>query len=348
MAPKFDIGTIKPGSRNLITDIPGLKVGNAHDEKIKSGVTVLLPERPVTAAVDVRGGGLGTRELGALELTGTIKFIHGLVLSGGSAFGLDAATGVQSILRERGVGFKIGDQSVPIVPQAILFDLANGGDKNWGRYPPYRTLARKAALSASAEFELGTIGAGYGATTFNFKGGLGSASVALENGLVIGALVAVNAVGSVTIGDSRHFWAAPFEMEDEFGGFGLPETIPTSALTPALVSEAGENTTLCIVATNAGLDKIQAKRLAIMAHAGMARAIYPVHTPLDGDIVFSLSTGDIALRDPVIGLATIGYLAANTVSRSIARAIFCATSNTDKNDIQQDYTSYFNDISDTV
>ncbi|MGI9381177.1 MAG: P1 family peptidase, partial [Methyloligellaceae bacterium] len=280
----------KPGVRNLITDVPGLKVANRAEAGLKSGVTVLLPDRPVKAAYDIRGGGVGSRELGALRPGGTVENIHGLVLSGGSAFGLDAATGVQAYLREKSVGFEIGDINVPIVPQAILFDLLNGGDKDWGTFPPYRDMAYAACADVSDTFELGSTGAGSGATTFGLKGGLGSASLKLEDGLIVGALAAVNAVGSVVIGQTRHFWAAPFEIDAEFGSHGLPEPFPKNPIPTLNLSEPGENTTLCVVATNAALDQNELTRLAIMAQTGMARAIMPVHTPLDGDIVFALST----------------------------------------------------------
>jgi len=309
------------GSRNLISDVSGLRVGNAHDRALRSGVTVVLMESPASASVDVRGGGPGTRETRALDEAGVTPAIHGLVFSGGSAFGLDAATGVQSYLREQGAGFAVGPIRVPIVPQAILFDMLNGGDKAWGKRPPYQDLAFAACETADAEFALGNAGAGFGATTERMKSGLGSAS-ALDNGFTVGALAAVNAAGNATIGPSKHFWAAPFEVGDEYGGHGTPEVWPADALEPRLKGVAGENTTLCVVATDARLDKPQLKRLAIMAQSGLARAIYPVNTPLDGDIVFALSCGSKALGDPVRDLARLGALTANTLARAIARAVF--------------------------
>ena len=315
-----------PGEKNLITDVPDLKVGNAHDAALRSGVTVLLPDNPAIAAVDMRGGAPGTRETDVLAPAGIVTEIHGLVLSGGSAFGLDAATGVQSHLRERGIGFAVGTAIVPIVPQAILFDLLNGGDKDWGSRPPYQDLARQACAMASTDFTLGTEGAGYGATTQSLKGGLGSASLITDQGFSIGALAAVNPAGNVTIGDRANFWAAPFEIGDEFGGLGLPERIPTDALLPRLKGGPQENTTLAIVATDAILSKSQAQRFAIIAHTGLVRAIYPVHTPVDGDIVFALSTGKRALQDPIYDLANLGTLAANTLARAVARAVYEASS----------------------
>ncbi|MFQ5625506.1 MAG: P1 family peptidase, partial [Methyloligellaceae bacterium] len=266
-----------PGRNNLITDIDGLRIGNAHDDKLRSGVTVLLCEQPLSAAVDVRGGGTGTRETSALEMEGLVQQIHALVLSGGSAFGLDAATGVQSYLRGKGQGFAVGDVCVPIVPQAILFDLLNDGDKAWGKRPPYQDLAFAACENAAADFALGSVGAGYGATTYNLKGGLGSASQVTASGITIGALAAVNAAGSATIASTRHFWAAPCECGSEFGGYGSPVKTPPEALTPVFKGGPAESTTLAIVATDADLDRPMLKRLAIMAQTGLARAIYPVH-----------------------------------------------------------------------
>jgi len=316
---------MNPGPKNLITDVAGLSVGNAHDESLRSGVTILLSDNPMTAAIDVRGGGTGTRDTHALEAEGMIQEIHGLVLSGGSAFGLDAATGVQSFLREKGRGFAIGDTRVPIVPQAILFDLLNGGNKDWGRRPPYQDMGFAACENASADFELGTAGAGYGATTYHLKGGLGSASLLMKDGTTIGALAAVNAVGSVTVGDTRHFWAAPFESGTEFGGYGSPNKTPPAALAPKFKGGPGENTTLVIVATDAAMDRLALKRLAIMAQTGLARAIYPVHSTFDGDIVFTVSTGKKPLGNPVRDLAVMGAHAANVTARAIARAVYEAT-----------------------
>ena len=311
-----------PGANNLITDVAGLSVGNAHDEKLRSGVTVLLCDAPMTAAIDVRGGGTGTRDTHALESEGLVQQVHGLVLSGGSAFGLDAATGVLSYLREKGQGFAVGEACVPIVPQAILFDLLNGGDKEWGRRPPYQDMGFAACENARADFALGTVGAGYGATTLNLKGGLGSASLRTQDGITIGALAAVNAAGSVTIGDTPHFWAAPFETGSEYGGYGSPAKTPPAARAPKFKGGPGESTTLVIVASDAAMDRVMLKRFAIMAQTGLARAIYPVHTPLDGDIVFAVSTGSKPAPDPVRALAELGAHAANVTARAIARAVY--------------------------
>lgn len=259
--------------RNLISDVPGLKVGNAHDSAICSGVTVVLPNRPVVAAVDVRGGGPGTRETDAIGLGGTVEEVHAIVLSGGSAFGLSAASGVQTYLAARGVGFAVGAARVPIVPQAILFDLLNGADKTTALPALYERLATEACVAADAEFALGSAGAGFGATTATLRGGLGSASQSLPGGLIVGALVAVNAAGSPTIGSTPHFWAAAFEQNAEIGGIGLPASLPSDATAIRMKGTTGASTTLAVVATNALLTKPQAHRLAVMAHTGMARAV---------------------------------------------------------------------------
>lgn len=313
-----------PSHRNLITDVPGLVIGNAHDNQLMSGVTVLLADAPFVAAVDPRGGGIGARETDALRAEGSVDEVHGLVLSGGSAFGLDAATGVQAWLRERGIGFKVRDARVPIVPGAILFDLLNGGDKNWQRMPPYADLAYSAASNATTDFGIGSVGAGFGATTAIVRGGLGSASEYLDDGTIVGALAAVNPAGSVNLADGPHFWAAPFERNGEFGGRGWPDAMSDAHRTIRLKGAAGESTVLAIVATSARLDRRSATRLAIMAQTGLARAIYPVHTPLDGDIVFAVATGTTPPPEPIAGLARIGTAAANVLARAVARGVYAA------------------------
>jgi D-aminopeptidase len=311
--------------RNLITDIPGLQVGNAGDPKLGSGVTAVVFDAAVVASVDVRGGGPGTRETALLDPAQTVEGIDAIVLAGGSAFGLDAASGVQAYLREQGRGFQVREARVPIVPGAILFDLLSGGDKDWGRYPPYREFGYEAAKSASSDFALGSAGAGLGATTATVKGGIGSGSAQTRDGLTVGAIVAVNAAGSVTIGDGPHFWAAPFEQNKEFGGRGWPKTFSADDLALRSKGSPGQSTTLAIIATDAKLTKAQAKRLAVIAQTGLARAIYPVHTPLDGDVVFAASVGDKALSDSVLSLSELGMVAANVLARAVARGVYEAT-----------------------
>ena len=308
--------------RNLITDVPGVKVGHGTDTRLGSGATVVLFDEPAVASIDVRGGGPGTRETALLDPAQTVEGIDAIVLSGGSAFGLDAASGAQAWLKEQNRGFAVRSARVPIVPAAILFDLLSGGDKDWGRFPPYRELGYAATATATADFALGSVGAGTGATTVNCKGGVGSASAQSRDGHIVGAIAAVNAAGNVLVGGGPWFWAAPFEQNGEFGGRGLPATFSPAALEPLTKGSTRESTTLVVVATDAALTKAQAKRLAVMAQSGLSRAIYPVHTPLDGDVVFAASTGRRPLADAHLGLAGLGTLAANVVARAIARGVF--------------------------
>ncbi|WP_349357469.1 P1 family peptidase [Stappia sp.] len=316
-----------PALRNLLTDVPGLRVGNAGDTRLKSGVTVVLPDAPVTASVAIQGGAPGTREAALLDPGFTVQQVDALVLSGGSAFGLDAGSGAQMELAAHGRGFAVGDVRVPIVPAAILFDLLNGGDKEWGETNPYAALGRAAVRAAAENFEIGTAGAGLGATTATLKGGLGSASVRLSSGATLGALVAVNALGSPIMGDGPHFWAAPFERDGEFGGLGLPAWTPDCATirTKLDAMTEGANTTIAVIATDLDLDKSALKRLAVMAHDGFARALWPAHTPLDGDLVFALSTGKRPLTNPLAETVEAGAQAAAVMARAIARGVHAAT-----------------------
>ena len=313
---------MRAGPRNLITDVAGLVVGNAQDAGLRSGCTVLTADRPFVAAVHVMGGAPGTRETDLLAPDKLVQEVDALVLSGGSAFGLDAAGGVADGLRAAGRGFAVGDIRVPIVPGAILFDLLNGGDKGWS-VNPYGALGRAALAQAGPAFEIGTAGAGYGAMTGTLKGGLGSASAVLDNGLTVGALVAVNALGSACVGDGAEFWAAPWELGTEFGGLGAARAYPAGA-EPATMKRMGEATTIAIVATDAALTQAQATRMAVAAHDGMARALVPSHTPFDGDLVFAAATGARALPDPVADPFVLGHAAAACLARAIARAIHAA------------------------
>ncbi len=310
---------IRPGPRNSITDVPGILVGNAEAPGLVTGATAVVPERPAIAAVDVRGGGPGTRETEALAVESTVQEVHGIALSGGSAYGLDAAGGVMHWLRSQGRGFAIGGTVVPIVPGAIIFDLTLGGSKDWD-HPPWWDLGYRAAQAAGEDFALGNAGAGLGARAGKLKGGLGTASVRW-NGLTLGALAVVNAVGSVVIPGTRTFWAWPFELEGEFGGQTPPDA-PPADLDHDFAAPAGANTTCMVIATDADLTRAQAKRVALMAHDGYARAIRPVHTPLDGDTVFVLATGAIPLADPVGDLARLGMLAADCAARAITRGVY--------------------------
>jgi L-aminopeptidase/D-esterase-like protein len=307
--------------KNLITDIGGLKVGNAHDAKLASGVTAVIFEAPAIASIAIHGGAPGVRDGALLEPGMTVERVDALALSGGSVFGLDSMGGVLAFLREHGRGFPVGPIKVPIAPGAVLFDLLNGGDKDFGAEPIYWRLGYEAARAAAPDFALGTAGAGFGATTVNLKGGLGSASALTSGGFRVGALVAVNAVGMATIGEGPHFWAAPYERGGEFGGCGWPASFPAGG-DFRIKSVEPQNTTIAIVATDAALTKTEAKRLAIMAHDGMARALRPTHAAMDGDTVFSAATG-VSTKEPTLADKTeIGAAAADCLARAIARAIF--------------------------
>lgn len=318
---------IKPGPKNLITDVDGIKIGNAHDAVSLTGVTAILPDSAAVAGVDVRGGGPGTRETEVLRPDCLVERIDAVILSGGSTFGLDAASGAVSALAAMKRGFAIKGMNIPIVPAAILFDLVNGGDKDWGERPPYWELGKKAIKTVSDQFDLGNVGAGYGAAAGILKGGLGSCSAVSDDGIQVGAIIAVNPVGSVIVPKSHNFWAWALEQDGEFGGFGAPDLQGNISLDAITSGRLGENTTLGVVATNVALTKAQAQRVAIMAHDGYARAIRPVHTPMDGDTIFTLSTERRELDQPEpLGLARIGAIAADCVARAVARAVYHADS----------------------
>lgn len=320
-----------PGPRNLITDVAGLAVGNAQDDDLKSGTTVLLSEDgPMTTSYAVMGGAPGTRDTDLLEPDKTVPGVDAIVLSGGSAFGLAAAQGVMDALATQGRGFQVHSARVPIVPAAIIFDLLNNGQKGWTENP-YPGLGRMALSAVTRDFTLGTAGAGTGATDSQHKGGLGSASLVLPDGSTIGALVVVNALGSATTPSGKHFWAAPFEIGSEFGGLGPDpsanlQPLPPSRKTAAMAQHG--NTTIGIVATDAALDKAGCKRLATAAHDGFARALVPAHTPYDGDLIFASST---ARRGPPAEdiMPLLGHFASVCMARAIARAIWEATPRAD-------------------
>jgi L-aminopeptidase/D-esterase-like protein len=309
---------------NLITDVGGIVVGHATDLVLGSGSTAVLFDQPTVVAVTIRGGAPGGRDTAMLEPEMTRQTVDGVVLSGGSIFGLDAASGAQAWLREQGRGFRLRGALVPLVPGAIVFDLLNGGDKGWGRFSPYRELGYQAAAAAAhGAFTLGTVGAGTGATTATVKGGLGSASAVTASGHRVGAIVAVNAVGSATIGDGPHFWASPWEVGGEFGGLGMPAH-PDAGLRMK-GAPAPPSTTIALVATDATLTKAQAKRLAIMADDGLARAVHPAHAPGDGDTVFAASLGSAPAPVDDGALTALGHAAACVLARAIGRGVFEAT-----------------------
>lgn len=330
-----------PGPANHLTDVAGLRIGHAHEVHVRSGVTVILaePDRPVVAAVDQRGGGPGTRETDLLDPVNTVEAVHALVLSGGSAFGLDAAGGVTAWLAERGIGFRVDTAVVPIVPAAILFDLLNGGDKGWGATPPYAALGRAAAAAAAADGPpayggdpgMGSVGAGYGATAGGLKGGVGSASLVVpgltpdDPAVTVAALAVVNSLGSALMGETPAFWAWPWAVGDELGPRARPDPDdpPPGPLDCTFDVPKRTNTTLAVVATDLTLTKAQAGRVAIMAQDGLARALRPAHSPLDGDTVFALSTGRVPSgSDPVRTLARVGMAAADCLARAIARGVY--------------------------
>jgi D-aminopeptidase len=317
---------VRAGPKNLITDVGGLTVGNAEDRSLKSGVTVVVCDAAATAAVHVMGGAPGTRETDLLEPHNTVQTVDAVFLSGGSAFGLDAGSGVQAALREAGRGFAVGPVRVPIVPGAILFDLINGGNKDWGRKPPYWDLGWQAAERATdGDFALGTVGGGYGTTTVTLKGGVGSASMVTASGFRVAAIAVVNSVGTATIGNGPHFWAASVEVGNEFGGLGMPAHLSPSDLALRMKGGRQPATTIGLVATDAILTKPQAKRLAIMADDGLARAVRPAHAPMDGDTVFAVATQKKPLADPLPEITEIGMAAGDCLARAIARGVYEAT-----------------------
>lgn len=290
--------------------LPGLTVGHAHCPVARTGVTLLVPDRPAVMACDVRGGGPGTRETDALEPTALVERCHALVLAGGSVFGLAAADEVALILARRGVGLPVTDSvHVPVVPGAILFDLANGGDKGWaqaeGGEPPYRRLAREAFAGLREDAAEGLVGAAHGARAGSRAGGIGVARAPLDGGGTVAALVAVNCFGEVEVGEPPRGGAVPM---------------------PKLSGRAqvyGEGST-CIgaVVTDLPLTRTAAKRLAMMAHDGLARVIRPIHTPFDGDALFALglSPETPARVEPLV-MAELGTRAADCVARAVRRAV---------------------------
>jgi D-aminopeptidase len=311
---------------NLITDVPGIRVGHADDARVASGVTVILADTPNVASGVIRGGAPGSRDISRLEPEMTVQGTDAVVLSGGSLFGLDAAGGVVNCLRQRGVGIAIGAMTIPLATQAIVFDLNNGGDKSWGRMPPYWELGWQATeRAAKGAFALGTVGGGYGATTATLKGGLGSASAITSSGFLVGAIAVVNAVGSATVGDGPHFWAAPYEVDGEFGGLGLPSAFAPHALDMRIKGRAPPSTTVAMVATDATLTKAQAKRLAIMADDGLARAVRPSHAPMDGDTVIAVAMQRRPISNELVEITEIGLAAGDCLARAIARGVYEAT-----------------------
>jgi L-aminopeptidase/D-esterase-like protein len=312
---------IAPGPRNSLADIAGLMVGNAEDHAARTGVTVVLADPPALAAVDVRGGAPGTINTAGLALGGLIREVHGIVLSGGSIFGLEAATGLTAWLAARGRGFSGWGPVIPLVTGAILFDLVNGGDKAWGEEPPYRRLAREAAEAAGPDFALGNAGAGLGAVAGPLKGGLGTASAFdPATGITLAALAAVNPVGSVTMPGSPTLWAWHLEQNTEFGG----QPPPAAATGHVFETKRGigQATTIGVIATDAHLDRENLLRLAVMAQDGYAYAVRPIHSPFDGDTVFALSTGAASPPSRADLLVRLGAIAADVMARAVMRGVY--------------------------
>jgi L-aminopeptidase/D-esterase-like protein len=318
---------VRKGSRNLITDVTGLRVGNAADAGAITGTTVLVADKPFPAVVDIRGGAPGTRETDLLDPFNLVGQVDAIVLSGGSVFGLESASGVVSGLTAAGRGFRMSPSAhpVPLVPAAILFDLTNGGDKSWGENPPYRALGRAAFDAASDSFALGNAGAGLGARAGAYKGGLGSASSVTDDGFTVGALVAVNSLGSPVIPGTDVMWPFPFEQDGEFGGRRLRAPHASDLDLPDDMKGAlpGQATTIGIIAVDADVTRVELQRIVVMAADGFARALRPVHTPFDGDLLFAVATGARPIGEPrQRNVMRLGSIAADTLSRAIARGVY--------------------------
>lgn len=326
----------KPGRTNSIQDVAGISVGHAHDPRLQSGTSVVLCPKSYKASIDVRGGAPGLRDAEVLNPENLVGRADAIFLSGGSVFGLAAGDAIANALSSQGIGLGKGKKApkIPIVCGAILFDLANDGDKDWGQTSPYYELGlnalRQAQSSAPKSPELGRVGAAFGAKAGRVCGGMGSASLVLDSGITVAALVAVNSVGSVFMPDGKTYWAQPYAIGEELGGQSmgagqapaldpLPADCKPDSLTPSM------NTTIGIIATSARIETADCKRVAMMAHDGYARAIRPVHTPFDGDAIFCISGGTHRLADGhkrAIDLTEIGAAAADCMARAIARGVY--------------------------
>ncbi|MFI3211046.1 MAG: P1 family peptidase [Peptostreptococcaceae bacterium] len=301
--------------KNNILDIEGLKVGQIEDNDALTGITVVVCEEGAVCSVDVRGGAPGTRETDLLDPINMIQKVHAVVLSGGSAYGLESTCGVSKYLEEQGIGFDVGVCKVPIVTGAVLFDLGVGN----ALVRPDKDMGYNACLNLSSEnLKLGNYGAGCGATVGKIngienamKGGIGSYSIKLENGLIVSALIAVNAFGDVY--ENNEVIAGPLNKEHT-------EILNSYELLKQGIKKGGfsiDNTTIGIVATNAKLNKAECKKISQMAHNGYAKSIFPIHTPHDGDTIFTLATGKVEFND----ITVLGSLATEVVEKSIINAI---------------------------
>jgi L-aminopeptidase/D-esterase-like protein len=321
--PRNETSRASDEPHGSITDVGGIRVGHFTDTRRPTGCTVVIFDKPAVAGVDVRGAAPGTRETDLLNPINTVQHVNAILLSGGSAFGLDAASGVMRYLEERGHGFRMGSIVVPIVPAAILFDLNIGDPK----IRPNAESGYAACQSASdANVPEGNVGAGSGATVGKLfgmhsamKGGIGTASVKIgKTGLIVGAIVAVNAVGDVLDLKTGNILVGARAPEGNRFRNCMAQIINGSKEE----ARPGENSTIGIVTTNAALNKNQVTRMAQMAHDGLARTINPVHTDLDGDTMFAASTGASQIQ---ADLTTLGSVAAEVVSRAVLRAVFAAT-----------------------
>ncbi|WP_103105146.1 P1 family peptidase [Brevibacillus reuszeri] len=298
-----------------IIDVPGVKVGHAQNEEALTGCSVIILEQPSVCGVDVRGSAPGTRETDLLDPVNLVNAVHAICLSGGSAYGLDAATGVMQYLEEQGIGLEVGYGVVPIVPAAVLFDLAVGDY----RIRPDRAMGFEAAAAANREdCAQGNVGAGTGASVGKLNGfdhamksGVGTASISLPNGLVVGALVAVNAVGHVVEPQTGEILAGPRDEEGQIQD--SVEMMKARAFSP---NPPGTNTTIAVVASNATFTKAEAKKVAQMAHDGLARTIRPIHTMFDGDTIFAVATGGIETS-----VDLVGTLSADVLAEAVIRAV---------------------------
>lgn len=327
----------QPGTHNCITDVGSIAVGHASSARHQTGVTVIRCDQQLTAACDIRGGAPGSRETAMLAEENLVQQIDALVLTGGSVFGLAAADGVTAALAAAGRGLRLGDESplVPIVPAAVLYDLENSGDKNWGQTPPYRELGIEALETASTPATFGAVGAATGARAGTLQGGVGTASIDLGKGVVVGAIAAVNSIGSAVLPDGKTFYGWPYELNGEFGGQTAPknsdlsEPLPKfSRLHSTAEAKAGKSTTLAVVATSMEFTRVELKRIATMAHDGMARAIRPAHSPFDGDIVFALSAAGVSgpreSASRSLAVTRAGAAAADCLTRSVCRGVYAA------------------------
>lgn len=306
-----------------LTDVPGLRVGHFTDPRRPTGCTVVLPDSGAVCGVDVRGGAPGTRETDLLDPVNSVQEVHAVVLSGGSAFGLDAATGVVRYLEEKGIGFPVGVGRVPIVPAAILYDLAIG---DWTIRPDAKAGYEAARAASAGPVAEGSVGAGAGATVGKLfgvssamKGGIGTAAVRLPGGAVVAALVAVNASGDI-LDPARGRVLAGVRTRDGKGLRGAVDALLAGERPGQPL--AGQNTTIGVVATNVALTKAEATKIAQMAHDGLARSIRPVHSPWDGDTLFALSTATTKVDQATL---VVGALAAEAVARAVVRAVTTAT-----------------------